>query len=286
MMGKQIMCNATLLVAILGVLDVDAADSVQLELQPANETAIAGIPVVVRLQYSNHSEVNVEVYPLVDFYLGFVRWRWDAKEAAPYDVGMTDFHSAMPGISLPQKVTLMPREKQFWYFTVPTPVAFGAGVKWTLTATVRDLAEPTKSKQAATTLIGRDPQIRLVSEALGNTGAQGALLDVHGEGQVRLLAKRGKMGLVEECSRKADRAADLILFVRAVVEKKGVALQWKKLEDAPIEIRCLRNYLLFRPLEHAGGVITEGEAEAIRTTMSPKSPLGAELLDRIDRRRR
>jgi hypothetical protein len=135
-------------------------------------------------------------------------------------------------------------------------------------------------------LLGSDPKVTCAAEALGATWAQAAILQSPREQVLRQLAGQNRFGLVEACSRKGDRAADLILFSKAILEKNRVAQYWKALDDAPDEIKCLRNYLLFLPLEHVRDLLTDNEAQMMIESLSPKAPLGSELIERIKKRQR
>jgi hypothetical protein len=100
------------------------------------------------------------------------------------------------------------------------------------------------------------------------------------------LLRENKMGTVEESSRQGDWAGDLILFSWALAERKDILRAWKRLESAPNEVKCLRNYLLFRPLAKTGGLITDDEARTLVASLTAESPLGRETIERIKGRRR
>ena len=279
--------SVTVLLALLVPASATAQTSLELKLEPVLSTSLSGIPVVVQLTYRNGSQVNVETWPLRDGYMDWISWHWASDGRESYQVTLKDLHfGAIPAIGLGLKTIIKPGQKRGWYSTIPTPSKFGDGVKWTLTATVKNLENPEEAQRVAATIVGRDPAVSVAADRLGASWAQAGLLEWPRDDVMYQFTRDKKLGILEECSRKGDRAADLILFSRALYEKIGVVRRCQALEDAPDEIKCLRNYLLFRPLEDVRGVITEGEAEAIRTSITAKSPLGTELLERIERRRR
>jgi hypothetical protein len=277
-----------LIIALLVVRSLQGAnvDLLELDLKPLLPTGLAEIPVVVRLEYSNRSQEDVRVYELVDPFMDFISWRWEANNAPPYEVVVKDLHMAIPSPVLPNTVTIKPGERRHWFFTIPTPSRFGPNVTWTLIATVRSLEKRGEFRRVTTTIIGRDAEVRATVAALGSTRAQAAVLEWPRKGVILQLRQQSRMSVVNDGSHNGDRLADLILFSQALMEKKDVGRHWRGLEDAPEEIRCLRNYLMFLPLQYEYDAISEEEAEHITRSLTPKSPLGPELIERIKSRRR
>jgi hypothetical protein len=216
-----------------------------------------------------------------------IKWRWEAKGRAPYEPRLTDLHCPIPGISPPAIVALKPREVRTWHATVPTPAEFGEKSKWTLTAAIRmNPSDPEDIATASVEIPTRDQANPRGARTIGATWMQAPMVAITGSEALGILIHEKKFPAVEAASRQGDRAADLVLYCKALSDRQDVLRHRQALGDAPVEIRCLRNYLLFLPLERYRSVLSDTEAEVMKTAISADEPLGRELIRRIENRRR
>lgn len=258
----------------------------ELSLSSPLETARSGTPVVVELGYVNRTTSDVVVLDLVDPFLAITSWKWESASGSRYGVSVKDLHfSVLPESARPQDVVIHAGERHTSYASIPTPPQFGDEA-WMLGLTVFDPFRK-RTDTAQLRFKGSDDGPRCVVDRLGLTWAQAAVLELYPtRGVLRQLAEMNKLSIVEQCSKAGDRTADLILYTQAITQRRDIAPHWKALETAPEEIKCLRNYLLFYPLQYTAGVLTDEDADAIVSSVSPQSPLGTELIDRINHRRR
>lgn len=251
----------------------------ELSLSSPLGTARSGTPVVVELCYFNRTKDDLIVLDLIDPFLAVTSWKWESASGSRYVVSLADLHFlVLPEPGRPQEILIHSGESYKWYASIPTPSRFG-NEPCTLCLSVTDPFRK-RTDTAELRFKGSDAELRCVVDKLGPTWAQAAVLELYPTRDVfRQLAEANQMRIVEQCSKSGDRAADLILYARAITQKRDIARRWQGLENAPDEIRCLRNYLLFYPMQYNAGTPSDEDAEALLA--APKESLGRRA-DRTD----
>lgn len=216
-----------------------------LTMRGVTESAMYGVPAIVELNLRNDSGEGVQIPELDDADLENIQWDWMSGRGEMHRVLRKQLY---PGDPPPPAIAaksslLMPGRSRTWRHAVPTPGGFEVPGRVTLTALIPG-PEGTDPMVAEAAFDWRDTPDRCLMYRIGHDPSQAAMIEPFRHAILDVMQEHALFGKVDECVAGGDPTAKLLLFSKALHDRKGVAAAWEALNDAPDEVRCVRNWLL------------------------------------------
>lgn len=219
-----------------------------LDMRGLSATAVAGLPVVVEISRRNRTGHALEVVDLADPDLAVLRWVWKAAADQHYEVALSDyFLSSVPEPAFPRLLRLGPGEVVSFRHAVPTPVAFPAGVEWTLAVTAVDPRDQSLAS-VETTFRGAAMEGVAGMPASERRLAQAALLARSRTDVLNEKLHRETLEQVASDLGGSHVLSRLLRLSRSLHDDRDLEESWRRLSRVSPDVEVLRNVLLYEEI--------------------------------------
>jgi len=269
---------------LIVVLSISNCRGVQLVFDPVLDTVLRGIPTIVRVGYDNTTNHPVTVMDLRHPFVMTVAATWSIRGKKLFEPTLKDLHySSIPDVIYPPLRPLAAGNHRRWLAFVLTPLAAEPGDVCQLE--LRFHVDPRQVNfTPADLVVSRDLTVSneinsKVTDIFGPSITQALLNYESGEQNLGRKLKDRKLRKIVAASERGDSVATLIVFNRQVTQGFDPTKIWMELNDAPRELRVIRNYLLITHYKYYARKepLSVRMANKFRPSIKPDEPLKPEL---------